>query len=158
VFLVPWGVRSMPSDAPNYQPDSYQHGSVWPITTANYVLASLAAHRPQQAWPMWRALVEQSFLDSPGHVPEVLSGASYRVLNVAVPEQTWSSAALLTSTVRGILGLEPNAPNDELRFEPHLPPQWIQVTISNFRLGNRRLKFSIRRSSSEIDLSLINDG
>jgi glycogen debranching enzyme len=157
-FLTPWGLRSIPIDAPNYQPDSYQHGSVWPITTANYVLAALEAHRPQQAWPMWRALVEQSFLESPGHLPEVLSGASYRVLNIAVPEQTWSSAALMTSTVRGILGLEPNAPNGELRFEPHLPPQWTQVTISNFQLGDRNLQFNFRRSSTEIDLSLINDG
>ena len=157
-FQTPWGVRSIPGDDPNYQPDSYAHGSVWPLTTSFYVLATLVAHRPEQAWPLWQALVKESFLDSPGHLPEVLSGSAYRPLDVAVPEQTWSSAALLTSTIRGILGIDPDAPRDELRFEPHLPLRWTQVAVRNCRLGNRKLAFTLGYSDKEIDLAIVNDG
>jgi len=157
-FQTAWGLRSIPSDDPNYQPDSYAHGSVWPLTTSFYVLATLVAHRPEQGWPMWRALVKESFLDSPGHIPEVLSGATYRPLDVAVPEQTWSSAALLTSTVRGVLGLDPDVPHDKLRFEPHLLPQWTRVTLQNYRLGDRRLALVIERGEKEIRLTVVNDG
>jgi glycogen debranching enzyme len=157
-FRTPWGIRSIPADDPSYQPDSYAHGSVWPLTTSNYVLAALAAHRPEQASPMWQALVKQSVLGSPGHLPEVLSGASYRSLDVSVPEQTWSSAALITATVRGILGLDPDAPRNSLRFEPHLPPGWSRVTIANFQLGPRRLTFTCRQNATEVDLSVTNDG
>jgi hypothetical protein len=48
--------------------------------------------------PLWYSLVKDSFIGSPGHIPEVLSG-SQCALDVSVPEQTWSSAALMTATV-----------------------------------------------------------
>jgi glycogen debranching enzyme len=55
--------------------------------------------------------VKDSFIGSPGHIPEVLSGTANVPLDVSVPEQTWSSAALMTATVRGILGLNPDVPH-----------------------------------------------
>jgi glycogen debranching enzyme len=157
-FLTAWGLRSIPSDDPQYEPDSYAHGSVWPVATAEFVLAALAAHRPELAWPMWHALVEETFLDSPGHIPEVLSGASYRPLDVSVPEQTWSSAGLLTATVRGILGLDADAPRDTLRFAPHLPPAWTTLTLRNVRLGPRTISLTMQRTAGSITLSVANDG
>jgi glycogen debranching enzyme len=157
-FLAPWGLRSIPSTAANYQPESYQHGSVWPITTASYVQAALVLHHPEQAWPIWKSLVEDSSLDSPGHMPEVLSGAAFRVLDVSVPQQAFSTAALLNATLHGILGMEPNAPAHELRFAPHLPPQWKQVSITNYPFGGHKLSFTMQRSGDEFDLSVKNDG
>jgi glycogen debranching enzyme len=157
-FLTAWGVRSVPSDDPHYEPDSYAHGSVWPFATAEFVLAALAVHRPELAWPMWHALVEQTFLDTPGHIPEVLSGASYRPLDVSVPEQTFSSAALVSATVRGVLGIEADAPSDTLRFAPHLPPAWTTVTLRNVRLGPRNISLTMQRTSDSITLSVANDG
>ncbi|HVZ16897.1 MAG TPA: hypothetical protein VG897_07265, partial [Terriglobales bacterium] len=157
-FQIPWGIRSIPSDDPHYESDSYAHGSVWPLTNESYILATLKAHHPEQAWPIWQSLVNDSFLDSPGHIPEVLSGASYRPLDVSVPEQTWSSAAFVTATVRGILGLAPDAPNNKLRFEPHLPPQWNHITLRNYLLGTRKLQITLTRDASHLDLQITNDG
>jgi len=157
-FLTAWGLRSIPSDDPAYEPNSYAHGSVWPVGTGTYVLATLVAHRPEQAWPMWRSLVTDSFLGSPGHIPEVLSGDSYSALDVSVPEQTWSSAALVTATVRGILGLDPDAPHNKLRFEPHLPPGLNSITIRRYRLGSRKIQFTLERSSGGVELSILNSG
>ena len=157
-FRTDWGLRSIPSDDPAYQPDSYAHGSVWPVGTETYILATLVAHRPEQAWPMWYSLVKDSFIGSPGHIPEVLSGTANVPLGVSVPEQTWSSAALMTATVRGILGLDPDVPGNKLRFQPHLPPQLNTVTIHNFRFGSRTLQFTLQHSSSGIELSVANTG
>jgi glycogen debranching enzyme len=157
-FRTDWGLRSIPSDDPAYQPDSYAHGSVWPVGTETYIQATLAAHRPEQAWPMWYSLVKDSFIGSPGHIPEVLSGTANVPLDVSVPEQTWSSAALMTATVRGILGLDPDVPHHKLRFQPHLPPQLNTVSIHNFRFGSRILQLTLERSSSGIKLSVVNSG
>lgn len=157
-FRTDWGLRSIPSDDPAYQPNSYAHGSVWPVGTETYILATLATHRPHQAWPMWYSLVKDSFVGSPGHIPEVLSGTANVPLDVSVPEQTWSSAALMTATVRGILGLDPDVPHNKLRFQPHLPPQLNTVSIRGFRFGSRTLQFTLRRSSSGIELSVVNSG
>lgn len=157
-FKTPWGIRSIPSDDPHYDPDSYAHGSVWPLATATYIAAMLKVHRPEAAWPMWQALANQSFLDAPGHIPEVLSGATDRPLDVAVPEQTWSSAALMTATVRDLFGLDPDAPHNQLRFEPHLPPQISHLTLRNFRFGPRNLELTLTRDASHVELSVTNDG
>jgi glycogen debranching enzyme len=157
-FRTDWGLRSIPSDDPAYQPDSYAHGSVWPVGTETYILATLVAHRPEQAWPMWYSLVNDSFVGSPGHIPEVLSGTANVPLDVSVPEQTWSSAALMTATVRGILGLDPDVPHNKLRFQPHLPPQLNIVSIRNFHFGSRTVQFTLQRSSSGIEVSVVNSG
>ena len=157
-FRTGWGLRSVPSDDPSYEADSYAHGSVSPLSTGIYILAALAAHRPQESWSMWHSLIKASFLGSPGHIPEVLSGDSFRPLEVSVPEQTWSSAALLTSTVRGILGFHPDVPNNKLCFEPHLPEEWKRWAIHGVQFGGRRLEFTLEHAGAGMELSIINDG
>ena len=66
-----WGTRSVSSGDPLYIGDSYGHGSVWPLGTGIQALAFYSHHRPLAAFPLWHTLVEQSFLNSLGHVPEV---------------------------------------------------------------------------------------
>ena len=157
-FKTGWGIRSIPTTDPNYDPDSYAHGSVWPVATATYIAAMLKMHRPEDAWPMWQALVKQSFLDSPGHIPEVLSGATDRPLDVAVPEQTWSTAALVSSTINSIFGLDPDVPRNTLHFAPHLPAQMTHATLRNFAFGQRHLQIILKRDTTHLDLTITNDG
>ena len=149
---VDWGTRSVPSDDPLYIGDSYGHGSVWPLGTGIQALAFLRYHRPLQAFPLWHALIEQSFLNCLGHVPEVLSGDFYRELDVSVPEQIWSSGILITTLLRGVLGLHPDAPATELRWTPHLPPDWSNVTIRNLPVGHSTVNLQMKQSDTGIDL------
>ena len=153
-----WGVRSVPIGDPLYIGDSYGHGSVWPLGTGIQALAFLSHHRPLQASPLWHALVEQSFLNSLGHVPEVLSGDFYRELDVSVPEQIWSSGVLITTLMRGVLGLDPNAPAAELRWTPHLPPGWSSVTIKNLPVGRSTVSLQMKQSDTGIDLHVSQTG
>ena len=142
-----WGLRSVPADDPLYIGDSYGHGSVWPLGTGVQALAFYRYHRPLNAEPLVHALVEESFVDSLGHVPEVFSGDFYRELDVSVPEQTWSSGMVITSVLRGMLGLDPDAPNARLRFAPHLPPDWHEVDIGNVRVGRSSLSLRMHQDS-----------
>jgi glycogen debranching enzyme len=153
-----WGTRSIPTDDPLYIGDSYGHGSVWPLGTGFQALAFSSHHRPLQAFPLWRALVEQSFLNSLGHVPEVLSGDFYRELNVSVPEQIWSSGILITTFVRGVLGLEPYAPMSELHWTPHLPPDWSGVSVKNVQVGRSTLTLRMKQSETGIGLEVDQSG
>jgi glycogen debranching enzyme len=153
-----WGLRSVPSDDPLYVGDSYGHGSVWPLGTGIQALAFCSHHRPLAASPLWRALVEQSFLNSLGHVPEVLSGDFYRELDVSVPEQVWSSGILITALARGLLGVEPYAPMSELHWTPHLPPDWPGVTVKNLQVGRSTLALQMRQSGTGISLKIDQSG
>ncbi|MGA2608512.1 MAG: GH116 family glycosyl hydrolase [Terriglobia bacterium] len=153
-----WGLRSVPADDPLYIGNSYGHGSVWPLGTGVQALAFYRYHRPFNAEPLVHALVEQSFVNSLGHVPEVLSGDFYRELDVSVPEQIWSSGMVITSLLGGMLGLDPDAPNARLRFAPHLPPNWRGVVIHNLRVGQSSLDLRVEQSYDHITLRADPDG
>jgi hypothetical protein len=153
-----WGLRSIPTGDPLYIGDSYGHGSVWPLGTGIQALAFYRYHRPLEAFPLTHALVGQSFLNSLGHVPEVFSGDFYRELDVSVPEQIWSSGMVVTSLLRGMLGLEPYAPMSELQWAPHLPPQWSGVSVKNLRIGRSTLALDMKQSETGIRLKVNQSG
>jgi glycogen debranching enzyme len=155
---TPWGTRSVASDDALYQADSYGHGSVWPLGTGVQALAFYRYHRPLNAEPLVRALVEQTFMNSLGHVPEVFSGDAYRELDVSVPEQIWSSGMVITTLMRGMLGLAPYAPKSELHWTPHLPPGWPGVTIRNLVIGRSTLNLEMTQARNKIGLKVEDTG
>jgi len=157
-WVADWGLRSVPQGDPLYVGDSYGHGSVWPLGTGVQALAFYRYHRPLQAYPLWRALVEQSFLNSPGHVTEVLSGDFCRELDVSVPEQIWSSGMVITPLIRGLLGLEPYAPMAKLVMAPHLPPDWPGVKIRGLKIGRSTLNLEMEQAESQVTLKLDSSG
>jgi len=153
-----WGLRSIPSDDPLYIGDSYGHGSVWPLGTGVQALAFCRYHRPLQGYPLSHALVEQSFLNSPGHVSEVLSGDYYCELDVSVAEQIWSSGMVITSLMRGVLGLDRYAPQSRLIWTPHLPPDWPRIRLRNLKVGRSTLNLEFEQSEAQVRLRVENPG
>ncbi len=153
-----WGMRSIPKGEPLYIGDSYGHGSVWPLGTGVQSLAFYSHHRPLDAYPLWDSLVKESFLNSLGHVPEVFSGDFYRELDVSVPEQIWSSGMVITPLMRGVLGLDPDAPKARLTFAPHLPPNWPSVSIRGLTVGAATLNLEMAQSASQVNLRVENSG
>ena len=149
-----WGTRSVPTDDPLYLPESYGHGSVWPLGTGVQALVFYRYHRPADAGKLVRALVNETFFNSLGHVPEVFSGDADRELDVSVPEQIWSSGMVITSLMKGLLGLEPDAMSSELRWEPHLPRDWSGVTIENLIVGQTTLTLEMKQSKTKITLNV----
>ena len=143
-FLTSWGVRSLPSTDAAYDPTSYASGSVWPAADAAFATALWRHHHGAAALHLWRTLVAASDRDAPGHIAEVFSGRAFRELDVAVPAQTFSSSGLLTATVRGLLGYDPDAAAGKLRIAPHLPREWTH-------LGARRLPFA----NDPVDLTVL---
>jgi hypothetical protein len=131
---------------------------VWGISTAAVASAFWDAHRPATALPIWNSLVLWSSLDSLGHMHEALAGDYYHEELESVPEQTWSSAAFLTSTVHGLLGLEIDSESREIVFSPHLPATWGTLTLGNVAMRESRINLSLTRSDGEISLYVQNDG
>jgi glycogen debranching enzyme len=153
-FLTDWGIRSIPANDEHFEAASYAGGSVWPVGTGVAARAFFENHRPLIAIPLWRSLVEESFTDSPGHVDEVYSGNSFRELDVSVPEQSWSSSALVTATLLGVLGIEPDALNHKVTIAPHLPPSWNWVAVDRLQIGETTLGFRLQRSLTQTKLEI----
>ncbi|MBV9306841.1 MAG: hypothetical protein JOZ45_11910 [Acidobacteriaceae bacterium] len=157
-FFTDWGIRSIPANDQHFEAASYAGGSVWPVGTGTAARAFFQNHRPLTAIPLWRSLIEESFTDSPGHVDEVYSGNTFRELDVSVPEQSWSSSALVTATLSGVLGIEPDALTHKFTIAPHLPPAWKEVTVNRLRVGETTLNFHLRRSLTQTELEITTEG
>ncbi len=157
-FQTDWGTRSKAQSDPAYDPNSYAGGSVWGLGTAGVATSYWAEHRPATAFAIWSALVPWSSLDSPGHLHEVLAGDFYHEEVESVPEQTWSSAAFLTASVQGLLGLRVDGVKRQLDFAPHLPATWDKVTLRRIRMGDSRVALDMTRAGGEVGLRISNEG
>jgi glycogen debranching enzyme len=157
-FQTDWGSRGLSSSAGAFDPDSYAKGSVFALSTAGIAETFWNGHRPAAAFPIWTSIVPWTRLDSPGHIHEVLAGDVYHQQAESVPEQTWSSAGLISAAVRGLLGLRVDSVSDRIAFSPHIPPQWKEVTIRNVRMQHSALDLRVQRSEDSIDLTVTNRG
>jgi glycogen debranching enzyme len=157
-YRAPWGIRSTPNDSRLYDPDSYARGSVWAIGTADATMAFFEAGRAETATALWRDLVSWFALDAPGHMHEVLNGDRFVPERESVPDQSWSSAAFLSSAVRGVLGLDLDAAKRQLRFAPRLPQGWDTLRVRRLDLAGARVDLALRRSRDVVQLDIENSG
>jgi glycogen debranching enzyme len=134
-YLTPWGLRSKPTTARDYDPTAYAKGSVWSHGTAAAAGILWQAHRSHEANALWRSLVPWASVDSLGHMHEVMSGSFFTPQRESVPEQTWSSSAFLSATIDGMLGLASDARTNVLHFAPQLPATWPWVRVEHVRVG-----------------------
>ena len=157
-FETDWGARGIGAGSAAFDPQSYAKGSVWPVQTASLADAFWTEHRPVTALSMWQSLVPLASLDSIGHFPEVLAGDVYRPQSESVPEQTWSSAGFLISTIHGLLGLQIEPLAHRLTFAPRLPENWHDLSISNVSFGGASISLAIHRDTESLSLMTENPG
>ncbi len=157
-FETDWGTRGVAASSSRFNPVSYASGSVSPVGTAGVAAAFWSEHRPLTAFSIWSGLVPWGTLDSMGHIHEVLAGDFYHQQTESVPEQTWSSAAFLSSAVHGLLGLEREAHANRLLFSPHLPSNWDRITVGNIQVPGGRLTMTLRRIPNGLELETENSG
>jgi hypothetical protein len=153
-FLSPWGLRSLPTTDAAYDPESYASGSVWPAADADFAIALWNHDHDAAALRIWKTLVATTFTDAPGHIAEVFSGRAFRVLDVAVPAQTFSSAGFIAATVEGLLGYHPDASAGTLRVAPRLPPQWSRMGAHRLPFGNDPVDLQVAREPRGMSLRL----
>jgi glycogen debranching enzyme len=157
-FETDWGTRGIAASSSRFDPASYASGSVSPVGTAAVASAFWSEHRPLTAFSIWRGLLPWGTLDSMGHLHEVVAGDFYHQQTESVPEQTWSSAAFLSSAVHGLLGLEKEARANRLVFSPHLPSDWDRIRVRNIRVPAGRLAMTLIRVPNGLELQTENSG
>ena len=110
-----WGIRTLSTDNPGYNPLSYHCGSVWPHDTALAVAGLARYGHFQNAAGLAEDLLEAATFTG-GRLPELFAGFSAEDLTAPIPypsscsPQAWAAAAPLL-LVRSLLGLQPDAAN-----------------------------------------------
>jgi glycogen debranching enzyme len=157
-FETDWGTRGVAASSTEFDPASYSKGSVSPVGTARVASEFWSNHRPFTAFPIWSGLLPWGTLDSMGHIHELLAGDFYHQQVESVPEQTWSSAALLSSAVQGLLGLETEAQANRLKFSPHLPANWGSISVRNIKISGGNMEMTLTRVRTGLELEMENSG
>ena len=116
--------------------------------------ATTKYERPWAGYPLVGALARLSFDFARGRHPELLSGAYYRPLDTAVPQQFFATSMLVTPLVAGLLGCDPDAPRGRARLAPALPPQWDHVEVRRLAVGATRLDVELRRGPGRLVATL----
>ncbi len=153
-LATPWGTRLFATDSPFYNPLGYNDGSVWPFVTAQAAMALFRNGQPAAAYRYLHGMAQATGLSGAGFISEYFSGDRFAEGPRAVPHQLFSSVAMVHPLISGMLGLEPDAMNNRLHINPHLPCGLGPVRFDDYRVGKSRLSGVITpgRPSSQIEL------
>jgi glycogen debranching enzyme len=156
-----WGVRTVSTAAPRYNPMSYHNGSVWPHDNALIALGlgryGLKAHAMKIFDGLYRA---QSYQPD-RRLPELFcgfpkkSGRGPVSYPVSCSPQAWAAAtpfALLSACV----GLELDYGRRAVQFnDPVLPSFLDEVTLTNLRLGQASIDVRLTRYGGDVALHVL---
>jgi glycogen debranching enzyme len=146
-----WGIRTLSSTHPSYNPLAYHLGSVWPVENATFALGfkryGLDAHLERLATAMCDAVAHfRSY-----RLPEAIGGHGREDTPVPTvyPEsnspQAWSASAVVM-LVQTLLGIYPFAPAHVLALVRPRLPEWLPtVTLRNIRVGGATASIRFER-------------
>jgi glycogen debranching enzyme len=149
-----WGLRDVSSDEKFYDGMSYHQGSVWPLFTG---WAALAEYRGGQPLAGYQMLMENANLTRAqdlGAVTELLSGDFFVPFGRSTSHQLWSSAMVITPTLRGLFGISIDAQTKTITVNPHLPASWDHAEIHNIHCAGATTSISLTRDGDRIGLYL----
>ncbi len=155
-----WGLRTLSSRNPAYNPLSYQRGSVWPFDT---LLAAAGLWRYGEYTPaliLMRSILEAARAFESNRLPELFAGfergkdgtpAPYEEANAP---QAWS-AAVPIAIAQLLLGIVPDAPRQRCFVRPNLP-EWLPcLSLSGIRVGEGTVSVRAVRRGAETILDAI---
>ena len=151
-FSTDWGVRAVGDTQGVYDPLAYHQGTVWPLFTGWAAMAQYRGGRPMAGYRALMQNVGLTFVQDPGFVTEVISGAFFQPLGRSSSHQLWSSAMTLAPAVRGMFGLEVDAMTHRMSVAPHLPPSWDGAELDRVRVGEDLYTVKMRRERGALTI------
>ena len=151
-ILTDWGARPLSAGSTLFDPLHYNNGAVWGFVTGFVSLAQYNYHNAHAGRFALEAVARSGFDHSLGRNPEVSSGRLYKPLDTAVPHQFFATSMALAPLIRGMLGIDVDAPARKLTVAPHLPVEWNSLSVENVLVGDQRIAFQLVRSNGRITL------
>jgi glycogen debranching enzyme len=153
-----WGLRDVSSDEKIYDGMSYHQGSVWPLFTGWAALAEYRANQPLAGYQMLMENANLTRAQDLGADTELLSGDFFVPFGRSTSHQLWSSAMVITPTLRGLFGISIDAQTKTITVNPHLPANWDSAEVMNLQIpgGTTSLYFTRKADQLEVYLSPTN--
>ncbi len=156
-----WGIRTVASAEPRYNPISYHNGSVWPHDNA-LIAAGLARYgfKDMASEILSGLLAVSTFVDL-NRLPELFCGVDRRsregptLYPVACAPQAWSAAAAFL-LLQSCLGLSLDADKKQIRLDgPYLPEAIPELWIRDIRVGAASVDLFLERRANMVRLQIL---
>ncbi len=149
-----WGIRTLSANHPSFNPYSYHLGSVWAHDNGIIALGCKRYGFSQEAARITRGISGAASYFENYRLPEVYAGIQqqkgafpiqYAQANVP---QAWAAGAIF-HLLQAILGLQADAPNQQLFVDPDLPEWLPDITLHQLTLGKATLDLRFWREGEQ---------
>jgi len=139
-----WGIRTLSSRNPAYNPLSYQRGSVWPHDNGIIALGFKRYGFPAEAARVARDVSGAAGYFGSQRLPELWAGIEagpglfpvlYRGANVP---QAWAAGSIF-HLLQAILGIQADAPHGRLSVDPALPAWLEDIALDGMHVGQAQV-------------------
>lgn len=147
-----WGIRTLSSLSPAYNPMGYHIGSVWPHDSSLIACGLRSINLVDQSLRVAQGLIEMTLSQPYQRPPELFCGYEHDGFTtpvqypVACSPQAWASGTIF-QLITMMVNLVPNAPSKQLRIiDPALINSIGRLSIKNLRIGNTLLDLQFEKS------------
>lgn len=148
-----WGIRTLSSLSPAYNPMGYHIGSVWPHDNALTAIGLRSLGLIDQALELAEGILDMTKRQPYQRPPELFCGFERTDDNdpvqypVACTPQAWATGSVF-QLLQMMVNLVPDAPSNTLRIiDPALPPSINYLSLHNLRVGPTLLDLEFERSN-----------
>src|SRR6202166_1466406 len=149
-----WGIRTLSSDHPSFNPYNYQTAAVWPHDNSLIALGMRRYGFDAEAAALARDISGAASHFLLNQLPELYAGLQrdptgfpVQYLGANVP-QAWAAGTPFV-LLQAMLGLQQDAPRGKLYVDPALPAWLPDMTLIDLRLGRRRFDIRFWRDGKE---------
>ena len=149
-----WGIRTLSSQSPAYNPIGYHTGSVWPHDNSLIAMGLRSVGAVEQALEVAQGILDMT-IHQPYHRPPELfcgyertPGHSPIQYPVACSPQAWATGTIF-QLLQMMVNLVPDAPSNYLRIiDPALPASIQQLSFKNLRVGSTLIDLEFAREQN----------
>jgi glycogen debranching enzyme len=151
-----WGIRTLSSMSPAYNPMGYHVGSVWPHDNSFIALGLRSLGLVDRALELAQGSIDMTLMQPYQRPPELFCGYERSNGNspvqypVACSPQAWATGSLF-QLLQMMLNLVPDAPSNHLRIiEPTLLEGIDRLSVHNLKVGRTVMDLEFERSGTTI--------
>jgi GH15 family glucan-1,4-alpha-glucosidase len=149
-----WGVRTLSTQDPKYQPALYHDGAVWPLVTGWAAVSEIKAGRAEQGLAYINSMADRILAEN-GMFAETYRGDRPEPFNSCIL-QAWSVGMYAYAVREMALGMKLDLLHNKISFEPQIPePLAGRAPVAfEHNTGRGRLGISIDPYNRKISVLL----
>lgn len=155
-----WGIRTLSSESPAYNPMSYHNGSVWPHDTAIVAAGFKRYGFHEETNLVATALFDAAAVARDRRLPELYCGFDREVgvpyvnYPVACSPQAWASAVPFMM-LQSMLGISARAHENVLTVNHPTLPDWLKrVELTGVKIADSTLSLNFQRDRERTSFAL----